>query len=260
MKSILDQIERTKKCEIQQMKKRFRYSDFESMPLFHSKPRSLRYALQESSFGIIAEFKRKSPSAGLINPHATPSDIAKKYQQLGAVAISCLTDFTYFNGSLKDLKEIRLETDLPILRKDFILDELQIFEAKAFGADAILLISELLEPTHAKHLTIIAQSLGMDVVMEAHDREHLAQINELVDVIGINNRNLHTQNTDIQTSLHLYDFIPKNRICISESGVQTKSDLATIESIGFHGALVGEYLMKGTAENDLFTKFSVACL
>ncbi|GAB5418233.1 MAG: indole-3-glycerol phosphate synthase TrpC [Crocinitomicaceae bacterium] len=259
-KTILDQIADNKQREIAQLKARYTLSDFESMFFFQLETRSLKAALQSNDFGIIAEFKRKSPSAGDIATNANPVDVVFNYQRGGAVAISCLTDTTYFGGSMQDLEIIREFSNLPVLRKDFILDEIQLFEAKAHGADAVLLISELLEPEHAKHLTIIAQSLGMEVLMEAHDREHLEKINDLVDVIGINNRDLHAQKTDINTSLELFDYLPKNRLCISESGVKSLNDLEQLRDCGYRGALVGESLMKSDNSSQFISKIATPCL
>lgn len=258
--TILNQIAENKRNEISKLKSRYKLSDFESMVFFHQETRSFSAALEVHDFGIIAEFKRKSPSAGDISRFANPLDIVSNYQNAGATAISCLTDKTYFDGSLHDLETIREFTQLPVLRKDFILDEIQLFEAKAHGADAVLLISELLDSEHAKQLTIIAQSLGMEVVMEAHDRDHLNKINDLVDIIGINNRDLHAQKTNIQTSIELFDYLPKNRLCISESGVRTKGDLEQIRDIGYRGALVGESLMKIDDPKQLILKNTVSCL
>jgi len=257
--TILDQIAENKRREIAVLKSKFKLADFESMLFFHLETRSLSNALRDSGFGIIAEFKRKSPSAGDILASADPLDVVSKYQIAGAAAISCLTDSTYFGGSTRDLEIIREFSNLPILRKDFILDEIQLFEAKAHGADAVLLISELLDPEHAKHLTIIAQSLGMEVVMEAHDRAHLEKINDLVDVIGVNNRDLHAQKTDIETSIQLFDYLPKNRLCISESGVKTTQDLERLQTIGYHGALVGESLMRTDDPASIISKIPVTC-
>ncbi|XOV69067.1 MAG: indole-3-glycerol phosphate synthase TrpC [Fluviicola sp.] len=259
MKTILDKIAENKRLEIASIKSRFKLSDFESMVFFNVETRSLSRAIQEKEFGIIAEFKRKSPSAGSIRPNANPLDIVSNYQKAGASAISCLTDKLYFDGKLSDLETIREYSQLPILRKDFILDEIQIFEAKAHGADAILLISELLDSEHAKHLTIIAQSLGMEVVMEAHDRAHLEKINELVDIIGINNRDLHAQKTDLQTSIELFNYLPKHRLCISESGVKTAVDLQKLQAIGYHGALVGESLMRSENPSSIISKIPETC-
>lgn len=243
MKTILQQIAANKQREIQQLKQRHTLSDFEVMPLFQSPVRSLSAALRHE-FSVISEFKRKSPSAGILSRDIDPIEQASKYATAGASAISCLTDKRYFDGTLQDLAAIRETCHLPVLRKDFILDEIQLFEARAFGADVVLLISELLEPEHAKHLTIIAQSLGMEVLMEAHDRQHLEKINDLVDVIGINNRNLHEQRVTLETSLELRSYIPSHRLCISESGIRTHEELRLIEKAGYHGALIGESLMR----------------
>lgn len=251
MKTILDKIAATKKIEIAALKQRFTLRDFESLEYFDTPTKSLKNSLASSSFSVIAEFKRKSPSAGLINIQKNPVEQASMYEQSGAKAISCLTDQTYFGGSMNDLKAIKKNVNIPVLRKDFILDEIQLFEAKASGADAILLISELLDPEHAKQLTIIAQSLDMEVLMEAHDRKHLDQINEYVDIIGVNNRNLHLQKTSLQTSFDLANYLPNNRLCISESGIQTKDDLVQLESLGYRGALIGEALMKNNRTQDL---------
>lgn len=259
MKTILDQIAEKKRREIAALKLRYKLSDFESMVFFHQETRSLCSALQSHDFGIIAEFKRKSPSAGDIRITAEPMDVVSKYQRAGAVAISCLTDRPFFGGNVHDMEVIREFTQLPVLRKDFILDEIQLFEAKAYGADAILLISELLDSEHAKQLTIIAQSLGMEVLMEAHDREHLNKINDLVDIIGINNRDLHAQKTDIQTSIDLFDYLPKNRLCISESGVRSTEDLKQLYTVGYRGALVGESLMKSDDPKRLILKNTAPC-
>lgn len=259
MKTILDKIAENKRREIATLKSKYKLSDFESMLFFQLETRSLSDALREREFGIIAEFKRKSPSAGDIKSISDPLEVVSKYQSAGAAAISCLTDHTYFGGSIRDLEIIREYSKQPILRKDFILDEIQLFEAKAHGADAVLLISELLDPEHAKQLTIIAQSLGMEVVMEAHDRAHLEKINDLVDVFGINNRDLRAQKTDIETSLRLFDYIPKNRLCISESGVKTIDDLERLQSIGYRGALVGESLMRSDDPASLISKTPVTC-
>lgn len=244
MKTILEEIANSKREEIAALKRRFSLSDFESMEAFQLPTRSLKDALKQSQFSIIAEFKRKSPSAGRINEVIAPISQAKYYESSKAAAISCLTDFPYFGGSLEDLLAIKSNASIPVLRKDFILDEIQIFQAKAYGADALLLISELLDSEHARQLTIIAQSLEMEVLMEAHDREHLEQINEFVDVVGINNRDLHLQKTDLKTSFQLADYLPKNKICISESGIKTSEDVVLLENAGYRGALIGESLMK----------------
>lgn len=244
MKTILDEIAENKQREIATLKQRYKLSNFENMPLFHSPVRSLAAALRNQNFSVISEFKRKSPSAGVLSKDVSITDQVERYMRAGAAAISCLTDEQYFAGSMNDLATIRDTCDLPLLRKDFILDEIQLFEARAFGADAVLLISELLDPQHAKSLTIIAQSLGMDVLMEAHDRAHLEKINELVDIIGINNRNLHLQEVRVETSLELRSYISGDRLCISESGIRSHEELQKVKDAGYHGALIGESLMR----------------
>lgn len=259
MKTILDTIAEDKRQEIATLKAKYKLSDFESMPFFQVETRSLSQAIQERDFGIIAEFKRKSPSAGDIRMSADPTHIVARYQKAGAAAVSCLTDNKYFGGTMKDLERIREFSPLPILRKDFILDEIQLFEAKAYGADAVLLISELLEPEHAKQLTIIAQSLGMEVLMEAHDRKYLDKINDLIDIIGINNRDLHAQKTDLETSIQLFDYLPKGRLCISESGVKSADDLLRLQTKGYRGALVGESLMKSENPASIISKTQEIC-
>lgn len=258
--TILDRIADNKRIEIAKLKSRYTLSDLEARPLFNTPTKSLKKALENTDFGIIAEFKRKSPGAGIIREDANPEKTAKGYEMAGASAISCLTDASYFGGSTDHLAAIRQVTNLPLLRKDFILDEFQLFEAKALGADAVLLISELLDTEYARQLTIIAQSLGMEVLMEAHDSEHLAKINEFVDVIGINNRNLHLQKTDLQTSIDLHKFLPKDRICISESGVKNSDDLKLLSETGYHGALVGEALMKSESPESIILKNALPCL
>ncbi len=262
MKTILDTIAQSKRQEIAQLKKQYTLSDFEKMPGFVQPTRSLSAAIRSTTFGIIAEFKRRSPSAGNINASVSPETQALRYETAGAVAISCLTDSPFFGGSLDDLTAIKNTVQLPVLRKDFILDEIQLFEARAFGADAVLLISELLEPEHAAQLTIIAQSLDLEVLMEAHDRKHLAQIPDQVDVIGINNRDLHVQQTDLRTSFDLFDFIPKAQLCISESGIRTHLELLELEKTGFHGALIGETLMQSANPSQFIhgSKTKASCL
>ncbi|MFT6981296.1 MAG: indole-3-glycerol phosphate synthase [Crocinitomicaceae bacterium] len=244
MKTILDTIVDVKRREIEDLKKNFTYSDFEKSPLFDSKCISLKQRIIEQEFAIIAEIKRKSPSAGIIDFGIDFEEQAKKYDEAQVAGISCLTDTSFFGGSVDDLKRIKTNALTPILRKDFIIDEIQIFEAKANGADALLLISEILDPKTALQLTIIAQSLGMEVLMECHDRAHLRKINDQVDIIGINNRDLHLQKTDLQTSYDLFDFIPTDTVCISESGIRSYDEVLKLSKIGYHGALIGESILK----------------
>jgi indole-3-glycerol phosphate synthase len=243
---ILDQIIITKKKEVELLKKKFSYKDFENSPMFSSKILSLKSKLASDKFGIIAEIKRKSPSAGMINKHIDIIEQGKIYEENGAVAISCLTDYFYFGGSNDDLRLLKTATSIPILRKEFIIDEIQLFESKAIGADVILLIAEILTKEQALHLTIMAQSLGMEVIMECHSYNELKKVNDLVDVIGVNNRDLQAQKTTIQTSFDLFNFIPEGKLCISESGIRSKADLLQLSEKGYHGALIGEHILSNS--------------
>ncbi|MDG1331440.1 MAG: indole-3-glycerol phosphate synthase TrpC [Crocinitomicaceae bacterium] len=243
---ILDQIIVSKKKEVALLKEKFSYADYENSPFFSEETRSISSKLATTEFGIIAELKRKSPSAGYINKDLDVIQQAKLYESSGASAISCLTDYFYFGGSGEDLSAIKPATSIPILRKEFIIDEIQLFESKAIGADVILLIAEILTKEQALHLTIMAQSLGMEVIMECHSYNELKKVNDLVDVIGVNNRDLQAQKTDIQTSFDLYNFIPEGKLCISESGIRSKDDLIQLSEKGYHGALIGEHILQSS--------------
>jgi len=244
MKTILDTIIEQKRKEVHLLRKKFTYRDFENSPYFERETHSLRQRIEAQEFGIIAEIKRKSPSAGEINMNINISDLGQKYAQANVAGISCLTDTTFFGGSTSDLTELREAVSIPILRKEFIIDEFQLFESKAIGADAILLIAEVLNEEEALHLTIMAQQLGLEVLMECHDRKNLAKINDQVDLIGVNNRNLHLQKTDLSTSINLFDFLPNHIPCISESGIRDRSELLHLYKIGYKGALIGERILK----------------
>lgn len=246
MKTILDTIIAHKRKEVHDLRKEFTYADFEKFPLFDKETTSLTETIKRQPFGIIAELKRKSPSAGIINDELDIEDQACEYESAGVTGISCLTDKTFFGGSTQDLALLSESTSVPILRKEFIIDEIQLFEAKANGADAVLLIAEVLEVDQALSLTLIAQQLGMEVIMECHDFANLQKINDQVDIIGVNNRNLHLQKTDITTSKELYPFLPDNKALISESGIKTRSEILELAAIGYHGALIGESILKQT--------------
>jgi indole-3-glycerol phosphate synthase len=244
MKNVLNEILEEKQNEVNRLKKNTALSQLQSYPLFSKPTRSLRFALSEKNFGIIAEIKRKSPSAGNIAPDLNVLELMSNYEQAGATAISCLTDNPYFGGSVADLELIAEQSKIPILRKEFIIDEMQIFESKAHGADAILLICEALSKEQILHYTIIAQSLGMEVLLELHHTSELDKLNDLVDVIGVNNRDLKAQKTDISKSLELIPYLPKNKLCISESGIKSIGELEILRNAGFRGALIGESILK----------------
>ena len=206
----------------------------------HSLPQALR---NSAGKGIIAEFKRKSPSLGWINPEARAEDIIPSYVAGGATALSILTDEPYFGGSPDFIVRIRPHVSLPILRKDFIVDEYQLFEAKAIGADAILLIASCLNRKECHQLALTARELGLDVLLEIHDESEIDHLDESVSVAGVNNRNLHLFRTDLQTSLRLAPLIPPEFVKISESGIRTAEQLQQLRSAGYDGFLMGERFM-----------------
>ena len=248
--TILDTILEQKRIEVEILKAHFKLKDFEKSPFFFEKTVSMKDSIVSKGFGIIAEIKRKSPSAGVLKDNLDPVLLGNEYQNSGVSGISVLTDFNFFGGSIDDLMEVKRNVTIPVLRKDFIIDEIQIFQAKAIGADAILLIAEAMSEEKALHFTILAQSLGMEVVMEFHEKSEMYKLNDEVDIIGVNNRNLKLQKTDISTSLELFDFLPKNKVLISESGLQSKEDLVKIANVGYNGALIGESILKSESSKD----------
>lgn len=207
--------------------------------------RSLRAAISGELPILIAEIKPASPSKGQIRRNVDPLSLALQYERGGASAISVLTDVQYFGGRLSSLKEVKEAVSIPVLRKDFILDPLQIIESRLYGADAILIIAALHSPQKLKELTAFAQELGLEVLMEVHREEEVIPALEAApDVLGINNRDLHTFVTDIQVTEKLLPLIPKSTLVISESGIHSPSDLQRVIAAGAKGALVGEYLMR----------------
>lgn len=204
-----------------------------------------KYVTNPEKSGIIAEFKRKSPSTGMINGSASVEQVSIGYMQAGASALSILTDKEYFGGSNEDLKVVRKYNFCPILRKDFVVDEYQIIEAKSIGADCILLIAAALDPGKLKSLAAFAKSLGLEVLLEVHDGEELDRcLNDHVDLVGINNRNLKTFEVSLDTSLNLINKIPSNFVKISESGISDPNTIMELKKAGFEGFLIGENFIK----------------
>jgi len=211
-----------------------------------SKPHRLRESLERiDRINIIAEIKRASPSKGVINDKIAVTELARSYELGGACAISILTEEDFFNGSLKDLKAVREAATLPILRKDFIFDEFQIYEAAEAGADAILLIAAMLDNIVLEKLYCLAeQDLGLDVVVEVHTRKELEIIKEIAQIIGVNNRDLHSFETSLDVSRELIGYSPDHALMITESGLQGREDISEMRALGFDGFLIGEILMK----------------
>lgn len=244
--NILDKIIATKKVEVATQKKVVSISELEKYPLYNRKCNSLKEnLLKENASGIIAEFKQKSPSKGEINYRVKVEEVTLGYLNAGASGLSVLTDYEYFGGTLANLTKAR-ETNptIPILRKDFMIDTYQIVETKAYGADVILLIAACLEKEQAIILAKKAKNLGMDVLMEIHNQKELEIVNEFVDIVGVNNRNLKTFDVDVETSVNLSKLIPDQFVKISESGLKGAKEINYLKENGFKGFLIGETFMK----------------
>jgi indole-3-glycerol phosphate synthase len=242
--NILEEIVSYKKDEIKRRKKELPVQHFEIEPGFGRKIYSMKkFLLEPDKTGIIAEFKRRSPSKGIINDSASVESVTKAYAQYGASMISVLTDGTSFGGSSKDLMNARFN-ELPILRKDFILDPYQLTESRAMGADVILLIAACLQPAETWQLSEKAKKLGLEVLLEIHEEKELVHLCEEVDVVGINNRDLKTFAVDIDRSIRLAERIPADKLRVAESGIRDIDTLLRMKRVGFHGFLIGEQFMK----------------
>jgi len=243
--NILDQIIADKFKEIALKKQLIPASDHEQTPLFERETVSLAEALKNSSTGIIAEHKRRSPSKAVINQSLNVEDVARGYENAGVCGMSVLTDAKYFGGSLDDLILARASVKLPLLRKEFIIDEYQIIEAKAYGADVILLIAAVLEREQIKSFSELAKSLKMDVLLEVHNLEELERsIMQNIDMIGVNNRNLKTFEVSTDISKKLSEKIPNEFVKVSESGISSVEAIKGLKNYGYQGFLIGENFMK----------------
>lgn len=245
--NILEKIVARKHVEVEEAKKRTSLDELEKETLFARKTISLTESLRNASFPkIISEFKRKSPSKGIINDKVLPEIVTREYVRAGAVGLSVLTDIDFFGGSFSDFIGARnANPHIPMLRKDFIIDEYQLFEAKAIGADVILLIAACLEPHEIKSLSQKAHDLGLEVLLEVHNAEELtASICDTVDMVGVNNRNLKTFETSIENSISLCEQIPDTFVKISESGLKDAETILRLFQYGYKGFLIGETFMK----------------
>ena len=254
--NILAKIVESKFGEVADRKMQISTKQLEAMPLFAKKCFSLKAnLLDRSKTGIIAEFKRQSPSKGMINAVADVNEVTKAYSDFGAAGVSVLTDGPYFGGSLADLS-IAIQNPIPVLRKEFIIDEFQLIEAKAFGASVILLIASCLTPAETKQLAGIAKALGMEVLLELHDEAELEYICQEVDFVGINNRSLKSFEVNIEHSLKLKNLLPKEKLSIAESGIYDLATFQLLKKEGFDGFLMGEYFMKQENPAKAFEEFS----
>ena len=245
--SILREIVINTKAKLEEKKKLVSLDDLkkEINELNLENPR-FKQSLTEKDEAIIAEIKKASPSAGIIAEDFDPIKKAKEYEELGAVALSILTEEDYFLGSPKYLKEVRRITQLPILRKDFMIDEYQIYEAKLMGADCILLIASILNDEEISHFIDLAENLKLDYLIEVHDKIELDRVKIFENaIIGVNNRNLRTFEVDIQNSINLKQEFDGKNIFVSESGIKNISDIEMLKSNGINVYLIGESLMRG---------------
>jgi indole-3-glycerol phosphate synthase len=254
--NILEQIAANKQEELTEIKRRVPLRDLEKSQYFSRTRISLsENILNPAKTGIIAEFKRRSPSAGIINSGARIEEVTIGYSSLGASGLSILTEKKFFGGDLNDLLVARKVNSIPILRKDFIIDEYQVIESKANGADAILLIASLLTRNQVLRMSSLARSIGLQVVLEVHNEDELGKLNEFIDIAGINNRNLRTFKVDTELSLKLADKIPAEFVKISESGISSSNTINILKQAGYDGFLIGERFMHSGDPVNSFSGF-----
>ncbi|MEO6329759.1 MAG: indole-3-glycerol phosphate synthase TrpC [Ginsengibacter sp.] len=253
--NILDTIVARKRIEVADLKQNKTIAELQNGPFFKNEVLDFKkYLSGKDDSGIIAEFKRKSPSKGVINKTSTVIEVTKAYTKYGASGISILTDEHFFGGSLDDLLEARVNS-VPLLRKDFIIDEYQLIESKAFGAEVILLIAACLTKEEVKTLAGFAKNLGLNVLLEIHNDQELEHICDEIDVVGVNNRDLKTFIVDVNRSIELSKKIPSDKIKISESGIDDAATITLLKQHGFQGFLIGEKFMKEKDPGEAFRRF-----
>ena len=255
MKDILSEIIANKRFEVDLQKQTISIEQLQDGISDTLSSRSMKQALISSSSGIIAEFKRRSPSKGWIYQEASPEEVVPSYAEAGASAVSILTDEKFFGGNLRDIRAARPLIEIPILRKDFIIDEYQLYQAKIVGADAVLLIAAALSQEKCSELAEKAHTLGLEVLLEIHSSEELPYINNQIDMIGINNRNLGTFFTDVENSFRLSGQLPQDTVLVSESGISDPDVVQRLRNAGFQGFLIGETFMKTQQPGDRLKDF-----
>jgi indole-3-glycerol phosphate synthase len=254
--TILDKIIENKKVEVKLLASITPLSDLKKNELFERQAISLSESIMnKSKTGIIAEFKRKSPSKGIINSFSAIDEVTSGYFREGASGVSVLTDTQFFGGSNADLLRIRKESIFPILRKEFIIEEYQVIESKSIGADAILLIAAVLGRKELLNLARLARSLNMEVLLEIHEPAELDKVNQYVNIVGVNNRNLKTFDVNTNISEQVADKIPKGFIKISESGISSPQAIKKLREAGFDGFLIGEKFMRSPDPVNAFSEF-----
>ncbi|MBA2250151.1 MAG: indole-3-glycerol phosphate synthase TrpC [Chitinophagaceae bacterium] len=254
--NILGTIIAKKKIEVEMLRREKTVTELENGPFFKNDVIDFKkYLLRDDKTGIIAEFKRRSPSKGEINGTSTVTDVTTAYTKNGASGISILTDKEFFGGSIDDLLAATVN-EVPLLRKDFIIDEYQLLESKAYGADVILLIAACLSKSAVKHLAAFAKNTGLNVLLEVHNEQELEHICDDVDVVGVNNRDLKTFTVDINRSIQLSKKIPYDKLKIAESGISDVATIQLLKSHGFRGFLMGEKFMKEKNPGKAFEIFT----
>jgi indole-3-glycerol phosphate synthase len=253
MSGFLTRILETKRQEVERLRNQPQ-PDLSQLPPCRGFARAIA---EQAGLAVVAEVKRASPSKGLIATHFDPVATARTYERAGACAVSVLTDHTWFQGSLEHLRAVKAAVRLPVLRKDFLIDELQIIEARAAGADAVLLIAAALEADRLAELAAYARSLGLDVLVEVHDvRELEAALAASPSVLGVNNRNLHTFEVNLETTREVLRHVPADVLIIAESGIHSAEDARYMERCGARGILVGESLMREQTEAGIAGKIA----
>lgn len=254
--NILETIIAQKRKEIEQRKKQTSLAELQQGPFYRHDTLSLKkFLLDENRTGIIAEYKRKSPSKGVINNCSSVEEVTSGYASYGASGISVLTDEPFFGGTLADLQKAAILNKIPLLRKDFMIDMYQLHEAKAYGASVILLIAANLTVQAVKELAREAKNLSLEVLLEIHNEQELEHICDEVDLVGVNNRNLKTFEVSLEQSVRLSTSIPPDKIKISESGIHTVDNIQYLKSHGYQGFLIGESFMKEKDPAAAFASF-----
>jgi indole-3-glycerol phosphate synthase len=240
---ILDEILANKRREVAERRSRRARLDLDGLP----PTRGFANRLRQPGVAFIAEFKRRSPSGGLIRPEATPADVARIYAESGAAALSVLTDETYFGGSDADLREARAACQTPVLRKDFVIDSYQVYEARAIGADAVLLIVRALDDADLRNLLQLTRELGMDAVVETHSRGEVERaLAAGAEIVGVNNRDLDTLTTDVSLAPRLRELVPSDHVFVAESGISSPDHIRVLADSSVDAVLIGESLLRAT--------------
>ncbi len=253
--NILEEIIEYKKYEVKANKEKVAVRELENSQYFSNEPYSLKKSIAQKNAGIIAEFKRRSPSKSVINNNASVKNVTTGYVRAGASGLSVLTDSRYFGGNSADFSIARENNKIPILRKDFIIDPYQMVEAKAMGADVVLLIAAVLNKNELRLLTNDAHNLGLETLVEIHAEEEIDKIPGETDIVGVNNRNLNNFTVDTETSKHMAGMLKDEFILISESGISNVRTIKILTNAGFKGFLIGEAFMKHEAPGEACKDF-----